>query len=144
MNVTIDASVFVSAVRPSEKLYSLSYRFLRKVKGSRILCPTLVLSECGAAIARPTGDSILSKKLVSLAESFPGMNQVSLDLPLARRAAEIAIDYRLRGADAVNVAVADKFNADLVSWDDEMIQRCPEFVKAISPEQWLETPLSRE
>jgi len=52
MNLTIDASVFVSAARPSEKQYPQSYWFLHKVKGAKIFCPTLVLAECGAAIAR--------------------------------------------------------------------------------------------
>jgi hypothetical protein len=54
MNLTINASVFVSAARPSEKQYTLSYRFLHMMKGSKIFCPTLMLAECGAAIARST------------------------------------------------------------------------------------------
>ncbi len=41
MKLTIDASVFVSAARPSEELYSISYRFLQEVKGREIFCPTL-------------------------------------------------------------------------------------------------------
>lgn len=138
MNLTIDASVFVSAARPSEELYPISYRFLHKVKGAKIFCPTLVLAECGAAIARPTGDSLLSVRLVNLIRYFPGMTQVSLDLSLAFRAAEIAIENRLRGADAVYAAVAENFDAILVSWDEEMLERCPQSVRTISPERWLE------
>ncbi len=68
------------------------------------------------------------------------MTQVPLDYPIALRAAEIAIENRLRGADAVYVAVAEEFDADLVSWDTEMLQRSPEFVQTMSPEQWLERP----
>ena len=111
MKLTIDASVFVSAARPSEKLYPLSFRFLHKVKGARIFCPTLVLAECGSAIARPTGDSLLSGRLVDLIRYFPGMSQIPIDLSLAFRAAEIAIENRLRGADAVYAAVAENFDA---------------------------------
>ena len=143
MSLTIDASVFVSAARPSEKFYLTSYRFLQRVRGIEIYCPTLVLSECAVAIARPTGDPILSRKLVSLVERFPGMSQVPLDQSLARRAAEIAIDHRLRGADAVYVAVAAAFDASLVSWDEEMLQRCPDFVSIFSPAQWLEKPAAK-
>jgi len=66
------------------------------------------------------------------------MTQISLDLPLALRAAEIAIENRLRGADAVYVAVASDYDAILVSWDEEMLERCPESVLAMSPEAWLE------
>jgi len=138
MNLTIDASVFVSAARPSERQYPPSYRFLRRVKGSKIFCPTLVLAECGAAIVRPTGDSLLSARLVNLIKHFPGMTLVPLDLPLALRAAEKAIENRLRGADAVYAAVAEHFDAVLVSWDEEMLERCPESVLAMSPEKWQE------
>lgn len=138
MNLTIDASVFVSAARPSEKQYPLSYKFLQMVKGSKIFSPTLVFAECGAAIARPTGDSLLSRRLVNLMKHFPGMTPIPLDLSLAIRAAEIAIENRLRGADAVYIAVAEDFDAVLVSWDEEMLERCPESVFAMSPEKWLE------
>ena len=68
-----NASVFVSAARPSEKLYPLSDSFLQKVKGTKIFCPTLVLAECAAAIARPTGDSAHYRRLVSLIQHFPGI-----------------------------------------------------------------------
>jgi predicted nucleic acid-binding protein len=136
IKLTIDASVFVSAARPSEKQYPLSYRFLHSVNGSNIFCPTLVLAECAAAIARPIGDSRLSRRLVNLIEHFPGMMQVTLDIPLAFRAVDI--ENRLRGADAVYVAVAEDFDAVLISWDEEMLERCPESVLAMSPEKWLE------
>jgi len=39
--------------------------------------------------------------MVSMIEDFPGMNLLSLDLSLARRAAQIAIEHRQMGADAV-------------------------------------------
>lgn len=68
------------------------------------------------------------------------MNHVSLDLRLATRAAEIAIEYRLRGADAVYVVVAEEFNSILISWDAEMLQRSPESMLTMSPEEWLKGP----
>ena len=138
MKLTIDASVFVSAARQSEKFYHMSYKFLRNARGAKVFCPTLVLVECGAAVARPTGDLLLSEKLVNLIKNFPGMKQVPLDRPLALRAAEIAIRNRLRGADAVYAAVAEEYGAVLVSWDEEMLERCPETVLATTPEKWQE------
>lgn len=137
MNLTIDASVFVSAARPSEKLYPVSYGFLQKVKGEKIFCPTLILAECGAAIARPTGDSALSKKLVALVRRFPGLTQIPLNRSLALRASEIAIENRLRGADAIYVAVAENLDAVLISWDEEMLQRGPASLVTMNPEDWL-------
>ena len=67
MNCTADASVFVAAVRLEEEHYAASRRFLQQVRAGTVivLCPSLVL------------------------------RLVSLDLALARRAAQIAMTYRL-------------------------------------------------
>jgi predicted nucleic acid-binding protein len=90
-----------------------------KVKnGIEFYCPTLALAKCAAAISRRTDDPALAEELVSIVEDFPGINLISLGLTLARRAAETAIMRRLRGADAVYVAVAAAFDATLISWHD--------------------------
>lgn len=112
--------------------------FLNKMRSKHVYCPTLALAECAAAIARQTGNSTLARELVSLIEDFPGMNLVSLDPPLARRAAKIAISNQLGGADAVYVAVAEVFDATLISWDLEMLKRSPDAVKTLNPSQWLD------
>ncbi len=87
--------------------------------------------------ARQTGDPSLAEELVSIIEDFPGINLISLDLSLAKKAAQIAIAHRLRGADAAYVAVADAFDAMLISWDQEMLKRCPAAVATITPDHWL-------
>ena len=102
-----------------------------------VYCPTLALAECAAAIARQTSDPYLARELVSMIEDFPGIMLISLDLPLARRAAQIAVEHRLRGADAAYVAVADAFDAALISWDQEMLKRCPAAVATMTPEGWF-------
>jgi len=69
-------------------------------------------------------------------EDFPGIKLISLDLLLARRTAQIAVEHRLRGADAAYVAVADAFDAALISWDQEMLKRCPAAVATMTQEGW--------
>ena len=119
MRCTIDTSVFVASARSNEPNYLLSRKFLRDARSMEVYCPTLALAECAAAIARQTSDPYLARELVSMIEDFPGIKLISLDLSLARRAAEIAVEHRLRGADAAYVAVADAFDAALISWDQE-------------------------
>ena len=82
MNCTIDASVFVAAARAEESQYTVSLAFLEQVQQSElgIFCPVLVLPECSAAIARPTGDETLAEELVTLIEAFPGLHLVPLSL----------------------------------------------------------------
>ncbi len=139
MNYTVDASVFVTAARAGESHHALSLDFLEWIKqqGTKIFCPALVLPECSAAIARPTGDATLAEELVALIETFPGLRLVPLSQPLARRAAQIAALHRLRGADAVYAAVAEEFGTLLATWDREMLERGAAFVQTTTPEECL-------
>ncbi len=141
MNYTVDASVFVAAARAGESYYALSLNFLERIKQqeAKTFCPTLVLPECSAAVARSTGDETLAEELVALIETFPGLHLVPLSQPLARRAARIAAVHHLRGADAVYVAVAKDFGAMLVTWDQEMLERSADFVQTATPEECLKS-----
>jgi predicted nucleic acid-binding protein len=140
MNCTVDANVFVAAARFEESHYTVSREFLHRARAEAVtvFCPTLVLPECAAAIARPTGDAALAEELTMLIESFPDLRLVTLDLSLARQAAQIATIHHLRGADAVYTAVAETFNATLITWDAEMLQRSPAVVPTLTPAEWVE------
>jgi predicted nucleic acid-binding protein len=139
MSLTIDASVFVAAARPQESRYSVSRQFLRHARSqdATVFCPTLLLPECAAAIARPTGDVALAEELVALIAGLPNLRLVSLDPSLAHQAAQVAIHHRLRGADSVYVAVASAANATLITWDDEMLDRGAGVVSTRTPLQWV-------
>lgn len=139
MNITIDASVFISATLTAEPRYAVSRAFLNEMRAAQtaIFCPSLVLPECAAAVARRTGNSVLALTLVMQIENWPGMRLVQFTEPNARRAAEIAATQRLRGADSVYVAVAEEFNATLVTWDGEMLQRGATLVTTMTPDDWL-------
>lgn len=134
MNLTVDASVFVAASRADEVHYLASRHFLQQARAQRcnLYCPTLVLPECAAAIARPTADANLAGELVSLVETFPRLQLVPLDLPLARRAVQVARDHRLRGADSVYVSVA------------EMLERGADVVRTATPLAWMEGQAAAE
>ena len=72
----------------------------------------------------------LAEELVSLVESFPGLQLVPLDLPVARRAAQVARDYRLRGADSVY--------SRLIAWDVEVLERGADIATTMTPLEWME------
>jgi predicted nucleic acid-binding protein len=54
-------------------------------------------------------------------------------IALAQLSAEIAADYALRGADAVYVAVARRYNCTLVSLDREQRERAAALVQTRTP-----------
>ncbi len=138
--ICIDASVFVAAARAAEEQHADSMAFLREVQaqGEEVYCPTLVLPECAAAIARRTDDPDLARQLVLLIEQYPRLQLVALALPLAQRAVQVAAMHQLRGADAVYVAVAGAVGARLITWEVEMLNRGAAGVSTATPTMWLE------
>ena len=102
------------------------------------------MCECAAAIARPTGDATLAEELVSLVQNFPRLQLVPLDVSLARRAAEVTRDHRLRGADSVYVSVAETVDSGLITWDAEMLERGADVVTTMTPLEWAEEQVAAE
>lgn len=109
-----------------------------QTSGAGVFCPALVLAEASAAITRRTGDLVAALSLVALIKNFAGMNLTAVSATLAERAAQIAADCRLRGADAVYVATAEEFATTLVTWDGDMLQRGAAVVATITPDDWLQ------
>jgi len=132
---TIDASVFVNAFNAYEPGHANSCRFLEYVKTQAfpIIVPTLVLPEVAAAISRGSRNATLARKLVSAIGRLPNLIVVSLDDVLAQQSADMASDYRLRGSDAVYVAVALRFGATLVTLDQEQAARVASVLTAQDP-----------
>jgi len=135
VSATIDASVFIASLRSSEPAYAESWACLQQIQKNtvEVICPTLVLPECAAAIIRPTQDQQLASEVIHKVSNFPLMHLISLTQPLATRAAEIAIECRLRGADAIYVAVAEFYSTQLISLDQEMLERGKQLVTTATP-----------
>lgn len=140
MIFVVDASVFVASARTSELHHTDSLNFLQAIqeKAASIFCPTLVLSEYAVALARQTNLPSLPEKVLAYIGDFPHLSLIPLDVFMARRAAQIAIRHRLRGADAVYAAKAEAINASLITWDQEMLERCPAAVPTFTPVVWIE------
>jgi len=138
---TIDASVFVNAFNSYELGHANSYRFLEYIKTQAfpIIVPTLVLPEVAAAIGRGSCNATLARKLVNAVSRLPNLIMVPLDNVLAQQAADVAADYRLRGSDAVYIAVALRFGATLVTLDQEQAARVASVLTARDPLEALTT-----
>jgi len=96
MSCTVDANVFVAAACADETHHPDSYRFLRQVEEHTVgvICPTLVLPECAAAVARAADSAKDGIELIELLQALPHVHLVPIELRLARRAAEIAAAHR--------------------------------------------------
>ena len=140
MNCTVDASVFVAAAHRHETQHADSRAFLVRADavGARLICPTLILPECAAAISRRTGRERPARLSLGWIQRQLRLELVALDDALASRAMEIAIVQRLRGADSVYVAIASAADAVLITWDGEMLERAAPAATALTPTQWLQ------
>jgi predicted nucleic acid-binding protein len=140
LRYTVDASVFVNAFNPHEEGHAASLRILSAIqeRGDPVIVPTLLVSEIAAAVARATGDSIGALQYALATAALPHLTLVSLTAAVARQAADLAATHRLRGADAVYVAVARRYGTTLVTRDTEQRMRGAAIVACQTPEEALE------
>ncbi len=136
---TIDASVHVSALNPAESESAASQAFLAQVRQEYVplFCPTLLLVEVAAAVGRVIGDAGRAVELVETLRGWPSQTFVPLDEALADRAATLAANARLRGADAVYAAVAQRYATTLVTLDQQQLERLPPWVVIARPSDVL-------
>jgi predicted nucleic acid-binding protein len=138
MILCVDANVFVAASTESEVHHIHSGAIFRRAEAAHVhvVCPTLVLAEVGAAVARSSGKADVAWQTLAVIRQRPDMTLIPLDATRAHRAAELAIAFRLRGADSAYAQVAEEYNAVLITWDAEMLERIAGAVSVMTPAQW--------
>ena len=132
---TIDASVHINALNPSEAGSADSQAFIARVfqRALPVFSPTLLLVEVAAVIARVFDSPAQGIALTQVLRFLPGQTWVALDDDLAGEASMLAAEYRLRGADAVYAAVASRYKTTLVTTDRQQIQRLSNFLDVRKP-----------
>ncbi len=132
---TLDASVHISALNPTEADSVSSQAFLAQVQRQRLplFCPTLLLVEIAAAVARAFGEVERAVVLATALRGWSNQTLVSLDEALTDRAVNLAARARLRGADAIYAAVAQRYGTTLVTLDRQQLERLPPLVKTARP-----------
>jgi predicted nucleic acid-binding protein len=125
LRYTIDASVFVNAFNPHEEGHAESLQILAAIqeRGDPVIVPTLLVPEIASAVARACDDGADALQYANATAALPHLTVVALTPAMARQAAELAATHRLRGADAVYLAVARRYGTTLVSRDDEQRMR---------------------
>lgn len=137
--LVIDASVLVADARPSEAGHAQSKALLTALAERRVTVhlPTILLAEIAAAITRAVGDPWLAQRTAEAYGRRPGVHIVAVDHALGMTAARLAAEQRLRGCDAIYVALAQSLGAALITLDREQRERTPPTVHARTPEEAL-------
>ena len=102
-----------------------------------IIVPPLLLPAGAAAVSRGRDDEDLAREFAAALRRLPHLVLIPRDMTLAQQAADIAAGYRLRGSDAVYVAVALRFGSTLVTLDREQRERVAEALTARYPAEVL-------
>ncbi len=133
--MVVDASVWVSAVIPTERFHAASERWLaRQTRPSfGVALPSLALAEIAGALARQSNNPIVARSTLSRIIALPTVRVFNVDVALATSAASPAIDLHLRGADAVYVALAARLALLLVTWDQEILDRASKIIDIRTP-----------
>lgn len=131
----IDASVYVTLLDANdpEQANCLAWFTAAATTDEPIVAPGLILSEVAAAISRGRGDAELAKQVVRALEESAAVRLVAITPQLAKRAAVIAADQRVRGADAIYLALAQQLGDVLVTLDQQQLQRGAAVVKTQHP-----------
>jgi len=137
--ITVDASVHVNALNPAEAGSAESKAFLDWLQQERqpVTSPTLLLVEVAAAVARSQNDSERGIEAMQRLQDLPQHTWLALDRSMTIQSARLAARYRLRGADAVYAAVAQRTGATLVTADRQQLERLQGAVPVLSPTQAL-------
>lgn len=133
--IVVDASVWVSRFLPEDAFHQVSRTWLidTTTAGAALIAPTIMLAEVSGSIARRTGSDQLGYQIVQQIRQLPTLQLIAVDDTLGQLAAQTASTYRLRGADAVYLAVAQRLQIPLVSWDREQLERAAALVTTYRP-----------
>ncbi len=131
----IDASVYVTLLDANdpEQANCLAWFTAAATTDETIVAPSLILSEVAAVISRGRGDAELAKAVVRTLEESAVISLVAVTPQLAKSAAVIAADQRVRGADAIYLALAQQLGDVLVTLDRQQLQRGAAVVKTQHP-----------
>ncbi len=121
----VDASVLIAAVNENEPGHHESVNWIKQMRFARqpIDAPAILLAEVGAALSRGRGDSTLTKRILQILAGERLVRLHPILKTLAQQAAIVAAEQKIRGCDAVYVALAAQLQTELVTLDKQQLER---------------------
>ena len=131
----IDASVYISLINASEEQHDSSWAWFENAQAGRdqLVAPVILLAEVAAALSSGIADSALAQRVVDQLKRSEAIELVPVTSALAEQAAAIAADHRIRGCDAIYVALASRLGDSLVTLDRQQLERAAAVVAVRQP-----------
>ena len=131
----IDASVYIALMNEHERAHVSSWAWFERAQAvhESIIAPVILMTEVAAALSRGIGDSVLAHRVVQQLRHSAVIELLPVTLALAGQAATIAADYRIRGCDAVYVALAEQLSESLITLDRQQLERAAAIIAVREP-----------
>lgn len=131
----VDASVCTAFFSAREIQHVPSRSWFREArKGDElIVAPVILLAEVASALGRGLGNPELAEYAVGILRSRRWVELFPVTQALAIRAAKIAAEQKIRGCDAIYVALAQQLGMELVTLDGDQLDRGSAVVQTRTP-----------
>jgi len=131
----LDASVIISAAKPDEFYFEKSKAFLNQIreKEIKVFLPEIIIPEIASGLLRATKNPKISYRLALSLRTVPNFSFVPVDSKLANLASWVVCQIKLKGTDAIYVALAYDYNLELITLDKEQLKRSKKLIKVTRP-----------
>lgn len=138
--IVVDTSVWVSTLIERDVHHTESSAWLDRciVRNVKLHFPLLILPEIAGVLARSGMSPVETAGEISKIVNRATIDLHPLDFTNSLLAARLATATRLKGADAVFVALAAWLDLPLVSWDRQQRERGTEFCRTMTPVDAME------
>lgn len=121
----IDASTYIALVNAHESDHANSWLWFQQAQaaGESLAAPAILLSEIAAGLSRGLNNPALAHQVVRQLLQAQLINLIPVTPVLAERAAILAADCQLRGCDSIYVALAEQLSDELVTLDQQQLER---------------------
>ncbi|MFQ3670635.1 MAG: type II toxin-antitoxin system VapC family toxin [Verrucomicrobiia bacterium] len=133
--ITLDASVWIAFFEKADPFNAASEEFLCWVRNKGLIfhSPEFALIETGCALARRMRDASFGRTAAGTIAKIPHLELVSSSRISVDAALADGCGHLLRGADAIYAATARFTRTQLITWDQELIERAG----GVTPTTWL-------
>lgn len=133
--IVVDASVMTAVYVAKDVHHHASRDWLRRyvLNGGQIVAPWLMAVEVATSVARRTQPARGHAALRGL-QQLSALRFVTVNRDVHLHAATLGNDLRLKGADSVYAAIADRLRVPLISWDDEHKTRATAAITVYRPD----------
>jgi predicted nucleic acid-binding protein len=131
----VDAGVYIALINAHEREHAKCWAWFEQARAAdeSIVAPVILLSEVAAALSRGVGDPTLAHRVVQQLARSKVIQLIPVTLAMAEQAALIAAEHKIRGCDAVYVALTDQLSDTLVTLDRQQLERGAAVVTVRAP-----------